>query len=101
MDYLTRNRIGGAENVVDVINQRPVSLAKGIIKQGDGTSAVNRCIPFCNRNNKPFRPSRIGSGVGRPQSAVGTYTILDRMGISSKLEWPLEELLEVPLEALL
>jgi hypothetical protein len=86
VDYLTRNRTGGAENVVDVVDQRAVSLVQAISKQCDGTSAVNRCIPICNRNNKSFRPSRIGSGVGRLQSAVGTCTVLDRTGISSKLE---------------
>jgi hypothetical protein len=93
MDYLTRNRSGGAENVVDVIDQRAVSLVKAISKQCDGMSAVNRCVPICNRNNKPFRPSRIGSGVGRFQSAVETCTVLDRTGRSSKLEMLLETLL--------
>jgi len=72
VNYLTRNRTGGAESVVDVVDQRAVSLVKAVSKQCDGTSVVNRCVPFCNRNNKPFRPSRIGSGVGRLQSAVGT-----------------------------
>jgi hypothetical protein len=86
VDYLTRNRIGGAEDVVDVIDQRAVSLVKPISKQCDGASAVNRCVPICNRNRKSFRLSRIGSGVGRLQSAVGTCTVLDRLGISSKLE---------------
>ena len=72
MDFLTRNCSGGAEGVVGVVDQRAVSLFKAINKQCNGTSKVNRCVPLCNRNNKPLRPSRIGSGVGRFRPVVGT-----------------------------
>ena len=72
LDYLARNCSGGAEGVVGVIDQRAVSLVKVISKQCNGTSTMNRCVPLCNRNNKSFRPSRIGSGVGRFRPVVGT-----------------------------
>ena len=72
LDYLTRNCSGGAEGVVGVIDQRAVSLVKVISKQCNSTRKVNRCVPLCNRNNKPLRPSRIGSGVGLFRPVVGT-----------------------------
>jgi len=41
--------------------------------EGQRTSAVNHCVPFCNCNNKPFHPSRIGSGVGYPVCCWNLY----------------------------
>ena len=72
VDYLTRNRTGGAESVVGVVDQGAVGLVKAISKQWVGTRTMNHRVPLCNRNNKSFRPSRIGSGVGRFRPVVGT-----------------------------
>ena len=88
VNYLTRNCGSGAERVVSIVDQGAVSLVEAINKQCNSISKVNRCVLLCNRNNTRLRPSRIGSGVGRFRPVVGTWTVLDRTGISSKIEPP-------------